>query len=101
MYKYFTKKDKYYRKKKAKLLIFFLIFDHLNEIVFKLFRIMSDEEEVQYAKKVKTIHYGSLEDSERARLEAQEEDSNDSEKQTTNEPQVQEPTGKPKYFFNP
>lgn len=54
---------------------------------------MSDEEEVQYVKKTKTIHYGSLEDSERARLEAQEEDSNDSEQPTTNEPQIQESSG--------
>lgn len=55
---------------------------------------MSDDEEVQYVKKVKTIHYGSLEDSERARLEAHEDESNDSEQQTTTEPQTQEPTGK-------
>lgn len=54
---------------------------------------MSDEEEVQYVKKVKTIHYGSLEDSERARLEATEEESNDSEQQTTDEPQLQESSG--------
>lgn len=55
---------------------------------------MSDDEEVQYVKKVKTIHYGSLEDSERARLEAHEDESNDSEQQTTTEPQPQEPSGK-------
>lgn len=54
---------------------------------------MSDEEEVQYVKKTKTIHYGSLEDSERARLETQEEDSNDSEQQVQNEPQTQESSG--------
>lgn len=29
---------------------------------------MSDEEEITYVKKQKTIHYGSLEDQERARL---------------------------------
>lgn len=29
---------------------------------------MSDEEELVYVKKQKTIHYGSLEDHERARL---------------------------------
>lgn len=39
---------------------------------------MSDDEEVQYVKKTKTVHYGSLEDAERARLEAQEDESNDS-----------------------
>lgn len=55
---------------------------------------MSDDEEVQYVKKVKTIHYGSLEESERARLEAHEDESNDSEPQIANEPQAQEPSGK-------
>lgn len=59
---------------------------------------MSDEEEEQYVKKIKTIHYGSLEDSERARLEALEEESNDSEQQTTNEPQAPESSGKHFYF---
>ncbi|XP_066255733.1 U4/U6 small nuclear ribonucleoprotein Prp4 [Euwallacea similis] len=41
---------------------------------------MSDDE-ISYVKKTKTIHYGSLEDSERARIEAAEddEDSNNSE----------------------
>lgn len=29
---------------------------------------MSDEEEIQYVKKQKTIHYGSLETAERAKL---------------------------------
>lgn len=29
---------------------------------------MSDDEEIVYVKKQKTIHYGSLEDQERARL---------------------------------
>lgn len=60
---------------------------------------MSDDEEVQYVKKTKTIHYGSLEDSERVRLEAQEEESNDSEQQTPNEPQTQESSGKNNNVF--
>lgn len=55
---------------------------------------MSDDEEVQYVKKVKTIHYGSLEDSERVRLETHEDGSSDSEQQSTNEPQTQESSGK-------
>lgn len=38
---------------------------------------MSDEEEVLYVKKIKTIHYGSLEDGEKARASALEEVSND------------------------
>ncbi|CAH1108802.1 unnamed protein product [Psylliodes chrysocephalus] len=40
---------------------------------------MSDEEDIQYVKKTKTIHYGSLEDSEKARIEAQNEESNDAQ----------------------
>lgn len=43
---------------------------------------MSDDEELQYVKNPRTIHYGSLEDSEKARLaalEAGEENSNDGE----------------------
>lgn len=43
---------------------------------------MSDEEDVVYVKKQRTIHYGSLEDSEKARLaaiEAAGESSNDGE----------------------
>ncbi|KAG5867940.1 hypothetical protein JTB14_037001 [Gonioctena quinquepunctata] len=51
---------------------------------------MSDDEDQPYAKKTKTIHYGSLEDSEKARLEAQNEESNDSELDLTTTPQVQE-----------
>lgn len=31
---------------------------------------MSDDEEITYVKKQKTIHYGSLEDQERSRLAA-------------------------------
>jgi len=31
---------------------------------------MSDDDEITYVKKQKTIHYGSLEDQERARLTA-------------------------------
>lgn len=55
---------------------------------------MSDDDEVQYIKKQKTIHYGSLEDAERARLEAQGETSNDSEPPATSAaPQVQESSG--------
>ncbi|KAJ8921763.1 hypothetical protein NQ315_008388 [Exocentrus adspersus] len=52
---------------------------------------MSDDDEVQYIKKQKTIHYGSLEDTERARIEAQNETSNDSEPPPTSAtPQVPE-----------
>lgn len=43
---------------------------------------MSDDDEVLYVKKPRTIHYGSLEDSEKARLAALEaggESSNDGE----------------------
>ncbi|KAK9878963.1 hypothetical protein WA026_003782 [Henosepilachna vigintioctopunctata] len=42
---------------------------------------MSDEE-VQYAKKPKTIHYGSLEEGERARLQQKDEEKNDDEDST-------------------
>ncbi|XP_045461463.1 U4/U6 small nuclear ribonucleoprotein Prp4 [Harmonia axyridis] len=47
---------------------------------------MSDEE-VQYVKKQKTIHYGSLEESERARLEQKDEDKSEDE-ETNSVPQV-------------
>lgn len=43
---------------------------------------MSDDEEALYVKKPRTIHYGSLEDSEKARLAAIEaggDSSNDAE----------------------
>lgn len=43
---------------------------------------MSDDDEVLYVKKPRTIHYGSLEDSEKARLAALEaagDSSNDAE----------------------
>lgn len=45
---------------------------------------MSDDDEVHYVKKTRTIVYGSLEDSERARLaaEAAGEGSNDAEETT-------------------
>lgn len=40
---------------------------------------MSDDEEIHYVKKPKTVHYGSLEESERARISnANYDDSNDS-----------------------
>lgn len=35
---------------------------------------MSDDDEIPYVKKPRTIHYGSLEDGEKARLEAGNED---------------------------
>lgn len=56
---------------------------------------MSDEEDIQYVKKTKTIHYGSLEDSEKARIEAQNEESNDAQSSApaANSP-VQETSGK-------
>ncbi|XP_057670934.1 U4/U6 small nuclear ribonucleoprotein Prp4 [Diorhabda carinulata] len=38
---------------------------------------MSDDEELQYVKKIKTIHYGSLEDNEKIRIETQNEESNE------------------------
>ncbi|CAG9826850.1 unnamed protein product [Diabrotica balteata] len=53
---------------------------------------MSDDEEVQYVKKIKTIHYGSLEDSEKARLEAQSEDSNEEKSAPAAASPVQEPS---------
>lgn len=40
---------------------------------------MSDEEEITYIKKQKTIHYGSLEDQERARLASLTVTENDSD----------------------
>lgn len=55
---------------------------------------MSDDDEVQYVKKTKTVHYGSLEDAERARLEAQDEESNDSVASRTPSNPVQESNGK-------
>nr|CAH7762403.1 unnamed protein product [Callosobruchus chinensis] len=53
---------------------------------------MSDDEEVQYVKKVKTIHYGSLEESEKNRIEAEEENSNDAEAPAAPSGQVIEST---------
>lgn len=52
---------------------------------------MSDDEEVTYVKKPRTIFYGSLEDSERARLAAEaaaDESSNDAEESTAAPPQA-------------
>lgn len=40
---------------------------------------MSDDEEIQYVKKQKTIHYGSLETSERAKLVKNETGTNGSD----------------------
>lgn len=50
---------------------------------------MSDEEDVVYVKKQRTIHYGSLEDSEKARLAAIEaggENSNDGDESPASTP---------------
>lgn len=49
---------------------------------------MSDDDEVVYHKKPRTIHYGSLEDSEKARLAAIEAggDSNDAEENSAQAP---------------
>lgn len=64
---------------------------------------MSDEEDVVYVKKQRTIHYGSLEDSEKARLaaiEAAGENSNDGEASPASTPsnmQVHVSNGKYKY----
>lgn len=45
---------------------------------------MSDDEEVPFVKKPRTIHYGSLEDAERARLaEENDEDSNDKDEEAS------------------
>lgn len=51
---------------------------------------MSDDE-VSYVKKTKTIHYGSLEDSERARLEAMQ----DEESSGSSEPEPSAPAPPP------
>lgn len=40
---------------------------------------MSDEEEVVYVKKQKTIHYGSLEDQERAKIAKAENEGNENQ----------------------
>lgn len=45
---------------------------------------MSDDEDIVYVKKHKTVHYGSLEEAERARLAAAAGDSSDDEKDSPN-----------------
>ena len=57
---------------------------------------MSDDEDVPYIKKPRNIHYGSLEEAERARVAAAEanEDSNEKgESSAANPPQVHISTG--------
>lgn len=56
---------------------------------------MSDEEDV-YVKKIRTIHYGSLEDSEKARLtlEATEDNSNEGTSSAPQNTQVHVSSGK-------
>ncbi|XP_023019204.2 U4-U6 small nuclear riboprotein factor 60K [Leptinotarsa decemlineata] len=51
---------------------------------------MSDDEEVPYTKKIKTIHYGSLEESEKSRLDVQNEGSNDSDPVLPSASQIQD-----------
>lgn len=58
---------------------------------------MSDDE-VPYIKKLKSIHYGSLEESERARLEQKDDVKSDDEDSTT-VPQVHVSNGKVYRFF--
>jgi hypothetical protein len=63
---------------------------------------MSDDDDVQYVKKPRTIHYGSLEDAERARLAAADgnDDSNEkAEGVSANPPQVHISTGILVYKF--
>lgn len=45
---------------------------------------MSDDEDITYVKKQKIVHYGSLEEGERARLSAANAESSDDEKDVTN-----------------
>ncbi|KAF2904969.1 hypothetical protein ILUMI_01212 [Ignelater luminosus] len=52
---------------------------------------MSDDDEVPYVKKPRTIHYGSLEDGEKVRLETANEDNNEdatAKDATQNAPQI-------------
>lgn len=63
---------------------------------------MSDDEDLIYVKKQKTIHYGSLEDTERARLaalatkaEPKEEDSESSDDSKSDEDEKPAPTKAP------
>lgn len=55
---------------------------------------MSDEEEVSYVKKPRTIHYGSLEDGEKARLEAANEESKE------NPPSTESPQAAPQIHIS-
>lgn len=48
---------------------------------------MSDEDEVQYVKKPRNIHYGSLEETEKARLAAAQESANENNETDINPPQ--------------
>lgn len=48
---------------------------------------MSDDEEVQYVKKPRNIHYGSLEESEKARIAATQESSSETNEIDINPPQ--------------
>lgn len=52
---------------------------------------MSDDDEISYVKKSNTIHYGSLEESERAKQAALEEIDSDEDDFTAAEPEAKVP----------